>query len=176
MTDFDKAFAAVVGAEGVYSSDADDPGNWTGGGKGKGQLKGTKYGISAMSYPSLDIKALTLAQAKAIYKRDFWDAVAGDALPWPFNYVLFDTVVNQGGGAKLWKGELQSALNLVPDGAIGPKSQAAARSAAASFDRRAEVIGLYTAARIRRYVEKSNPKFQRGLFKRAVVTAMRCAP
>src|SRR5688572_24264776 len=31
----------------------------------------TKYGISKKSYPSVDIKNLTLDQAIAIYKRDF---------------------------------------------------------------------------------------------------------
>jgi hypothetical protein len=42
---------------------------WTTGIIGKGICKGTKYFISAMTYPDLDIKNL-LDQAKAIYKRD----------------------------------------------------------------------------------------------------------
>jgi lysozyme family protein len=175
MTDFDRAFTLVVSAEGGFSSDADDPGNWTGGAKGRGKLQGTKYGISAMSYPTVDIAALTLAAAKAIYKRDYWDAVAGDALPWPFNYLLFDTVVNQGGGPDLWKRALQDALGVDADGNVGPKTASAARLAANTFERRAEIVGLYTAARLQRYVEKSAAKFRRGLFKRATVTAMRCA-
>lgn len=33
--------------------DANDPGNWTGGEIGKGECKGTNYGISAASYPDL---------------------------------------------------------------------------------------------------------------------------
>ncbi len=32
----------------------------------------TKYGVSKRSYPQLNIKTLTLKQAKAIYRRDFW--------------------------------------------------------------------------------------------------------
>jgi lysozyme family protein len=34
----------------------------------------TKFGISQASYPHLDIKNLTIDQAKEIYKRDFWEA------------------------------------------------------------------------------------------------------
>jgi lysozyme family protein len=33
----------------------------------------TNFGISKRSYPDVDIKNLTLDQAKTIYKRDFWD-------------------------------------------------------------------------------------------------------
>lgn len=74
---FDAAFALTVGEEGGFSQDPRDGGNWTGGAPGKGSLRGTKYGISAASYPTLHIDALTLADAKAIYRRDFWGAVAG---------------------------------------------------------------------------------------------------
>ena len=45
---------------------------------GKGIRKGTKFGISAMSYPSLNIKQLTIEQAKDIYYHDFWLKLGGD--------------------------------------------------------------------------------------------------
>ena len=45
---FDKAFDWVMKWEGIFSDDPNDPGNWTGGQPGKGILKGTKFGISAM--------------------------------------------------------------------------------------------------------------------------------
>jgi hypothetical protein len=35
--------------------DERDPGNWTGGAIGKGELRGTKWGISAQTYPQIDI-------------------------------------------------------------------------------------------------------------------------
>ena len=66
---FDQAFERLIGHEGNFTNDKDDRGNWTTGIIGKGQLKGTKYGISAMTYPQLDIKNLTLDQAKQIYKK-----------------------------------------------------------------------------------------------------------
>lgn len=66
MTDFDRAFANVIDAEKGLSMDPNDPGNWTGGAKGKGELNGTRYGISAMSYPKEDIARLTLGRASTL--------------------------------------------------------------------------------------------------------------
>ena len=62
----DKEFCAAVQViimhEGGWQHDPRDRGNWTGGEVGRGECKGTKYGISAASYPALDIEILvTLA-------------------------------------------------------------------------------------------------------------------
>ena len=92
--------------EGDYSDNPEDHGNWTGGRKGVGILKGTKYGISAGSYPELDIRNLTLAQADDIYFRDYWQASGADKLPWPYCLVAFDTAVLHGVGAsRKWQAE-----------------------------------------------------------------------
>lgn len=124
MSDFERAFAIVVGVESGFSDDPDDPGNWTGHAKGVGELKGTKYGISAASYPDIDIESLTLDGAHAIYKPDYWDKVQGDALPWPLSCVAFDCAVNQGEG--IARVTLQQALGVACDGIIGPNTLAAA--------------------------------------------------
>lgn len=123
LTNFDKAFAMVLGHEGSWSMDPNDRGNWTTGIIGKGVLKGTKYGISAMSYPELNIGALTPDQAKAIYKRDYWDQIDGDQLPFPIAIMLFDSAVNQGltYAVQTW----QRCLQIKPDGVFGPKTLAA---------------------------------------------------
>jgi lysozyme family protein len=63
---------------------------------GKGQCKGTKYGISAMTYPDLDIRNLTLDQAKAIYKRDWWDRINADDLHPAIVFQVWDFAVNAG--------------------------------------------------------------------------------
>lgn len=120
---FGRAFAATVGHEGVLSMDPQDRGNWTGGRVGVGVLKGTKFGISAASYPELDIAALTLDQARAIYERDFWQALRCGEMPWPVALVVFDLAVNSGGpfAARL----LQRALRVAADGSIGPVTIAA---------------------------------------------------
>jgi lysozyme family protein len=112
---FDKAFDAVLKFEGGVSDHPSDPGGLT------------KYGISQRSYPDLDIANLTLDEAKAIYKRDYWDKVKGDILPAGISTLVFDSAVNQGPlRATLF---LQKALGVDPDGIIGPRTIAAASRA-----------------------------------------------
>ena len=125
---FVQAFAATVGVEGAYTNSPDDPGNWTGGAVGAGELKGTNFGISAAAYPSLDIANLTLAQAQAIYQQDYWGACSCDNMPAPIAFFVFDTAVNQGQTAA--KKMLQGALGVTVDGIIGPNTLAALAAAA----------------------------------------------
>jgi len=123
MDSFTRAFAVVVGEEGGFSAERDDPGNWTGGAVGAGVLRGTKFGISAASYPALDIASLTPDAARAIYRRDYWARIAGDALPPPLALLAFDAAVNNGPAqAARW---LQAAAGVAEDGAIGPATLAA---------------------------------------------------
>ena len=77
---FDKAFDRLIGHEAGFTTDPKDRGNWTTGVIGKGELRGTKYGISAMTYPYLDIKNITLEYAKTLYKRDWWDALNAESM------------------------------------------------------------------------------------------------
>lgn len=123
---FGAAFAAVVGIEGSLSTAPSDPGNWTGGVIGRGTLHGTKYGISAASYPTLDIASLTLDAAKALYRENYWNPISGDELPGPIAFTVFDCAVNQ--GLPTAKIILQQALDVTADGYIGPETvEAAAR-------------------------------------------------
>lgn len=123
MNAFDYCFAAVVGVEGGFSIVESDPGNWTGGAVGAGRLRGTKFGISAAAYPTLDIEALTQVQAKLIYRLDYWNRIAGDMLPDSLALICFDAAVNQGPGrAARW---LQGAVGVAQDGVIGPVTEAA---------------------------------------------------
>ncbi len=128
MDIFTAAFAVVVGEEGGFGADPADPGNWTGGAVGAGTLGGTKYGISAAAFPSLDIAGLTLADAQAIYRRDYWNRIQGDALPPPLALLTFDAAVNNGVGmAARW---LQEAAGVTADGDIGPVTLAAVTNSA----------------------------------------------
>ena len=125
---FEQCFAVVVGEEGGYGNDYTDPGNWTGGACGVGTLRGTKYGISAKAFPSLDIANLTLADARAIYRRDYWQRIRGDDLPPPVALVVFDAAVNSGvEQAGRW---LEAASGApVDQGVIGPETLAAVQAA-----------------------------------------------
>lgn len=125
MTVFDSAFAAVVGEEGGLTTNPLDPGNWTGGKQNAGTCKGTKYGVSAAAYPTLDIANLTLADAKAIYKKYYWDKISGDDLPPPVALIVFDAAINSGWNrAAKW---LQAACGVGADGIIGPVTISAAK-------------------------------------------------
>lgn len=123
MNTFDECFTALIGNEGGLSMVASDPGNWTGGHVNSGVLKGTKYGIAARSYPALDIKNLTLDDAREIYLRDFWTPAGCAAAPPEVAFDLFDTAVNSSvhTAARM----LQRAAGVQDDGIIGPASQAA---------------------------------------------------
>lgn len=111
MTWFDQCFDKLLGSEGGYSNDPKDPGGET------------NWGISKRAYPNLDIKNLTQADAKIIYKRDYWDRAQCDVLPPYVAYVLFDAAVNSGIGQAIRF--LQRALNLADDGVVGPLTLAA---------------------------------------------------
>lgn len=142
MSSFDDAFAALVGNEGGFTADPKDRGNWTSGQPGVGPLNGTKYGISAMSYPTLDIKNLTLDAAKQIYKRDFWNPFGGDLLAPALAFQVFDGAVNSGVNQSIkW---LQQAVGAQPDGVMGPATKAALDSRPA-----ASVIASYNGYRLK---------------------------
>ncbi|EKN01110.1 MULTISPECIES: glycoside hydrolase family 108 protein [unclassified Acidocella] len=124
MTDnFSTCFAFTVGVEGGYTADPSDDGNWTGGAVGAGILRGTKYGISAASYPNLDIKNLTAADAERIYRADYWPGIHGDDLPLPLARVAFDAAVNS--GVRRSTIYLQQAAAIYVDGVFGTKTMAA---------------------------------------------------
>lgn len=120
---FDEAFKRLIGHEGGYSTDRRDPGNWTGGRVGVGTLKGTKFGLAANTYPNLDIKNLTLAQAKAIYKKDWWDKLGADGMHSAIVFQLWDFAINAGKSRAIK--ELQQAVGVPADGIIGPQTLAA---------------------------------------------------
>ena len=111
---FNDAFTLLIDNEGKLSIDPKDPGNWTGGKVGKGVMKGSKYGVSAASYPDLDIKNITLQDAKDIYLKDYWI----DGAPDEIAFDLFDTSVNSGKtkAVKL----LQQTVGTEIDGKLGP--------------------------------------------------------
>jgi lysozyme family protein len=118
MSAFDQAFDLLLGHEGAFSDNPADPGNWTGGRCGVGECRGTNWGISAAAYPSLDIRSLARNDARAIYRRDYWDRIQGDILPPPLALLVFDAAVNLGTSRAVQL--LQAALGVEQDGRLGP--------------------------------------------------------
>jgi lysozyme family protein len=121
--------------EGGLSTDADDPGNWTGGQRGVGQLVGSNHGVTpaalakhrgvaAGSITQSAMATLTLDEAIDIAIESYFKAPGFDRLPW--NRVTA-SIVDMGWGAgpaqavKL----LQRLVGVPDDGKIGPKTIAA---------------------------------------------------
>ncbi|CAB4134678.1 zliS Lysozyme family protein [uncultured Caudovirales phage] len=162
VSDFDRAFVLVVGVEGGLSLDPKDPGNWTGGATDKGSMRGTKWGISAKAYPDLDILNLSIEQAKAIYRRDYWDKCSCDQLPTPLDVCVFDCAVNQGVGTAIRL--LQDAVGTTVDGVIGPNTLARAAQA------RRETCAMFMVDRMFKYMTTPNfDRYGRGWFKRVLM-------
>lgn len=123
---FEQAFGRLIGHEGGFQNNPKDRGNWTGGKIGVGVNKGTKFGISAMTYPGEDIVNLTVERAKLIYKRDFWGPAGCDAVPEGLKFDLFDTAVHSGYPRAVKF--LQKATNEEADGDLGPRTLQAIQS------------------------------------------------
>ena len=160
MIGFDEVFARLIGHEGGFSDDPKDPGNWTGGRPGAGKLLGTKYGIAANTYPDLDIKALTLDQAKAIYRRDWWDKIHADQLPGAVAFQLWDFAVNAGITRAVIS--LQRAVGVADDGKLGPRTLAAVNAMPVP-----DVIARFNAERLEFYASLSTwPTYGKGWVRR----------
>jgi len=122
-SNFSHALDRVLFREGGYVNDPLDLGGET------------KFGISKKAYPWLDIANLSLEDARAIYKRDYWDKLRLDELQHAeIAEKIFDVAVNMGPRAAIVI--LQQALNLLVgatgrsplqvDGLMGPATLNAA--------------------------------------------------
>lgn len=145
---FDQAFERLIGHEGKFTNDRQDRGNWTTGVIGKGELKGTKYGISAMTYPDLDIKSLSLQQAKKIYKRDWWDKINADQIDSALVFQVWDFAINAGMGTA--KRKLQKAVGVAEDGMIGKQTIQAINNTELN-----DVLMKFNAERLKYYTSLS---------------------
>lgn len=107
ITNFDYSMRNLLVDEGGYVNDPNDAGGET------------KYGISKRAYPNEDIKNLTEARAKEIYRKDYWNKFGGDAIISPEKAsAIFSTCVNFGvyGGIKI----VQKAIDdITCDGIVG---------------------------------------------------------
>lgn len=134
---FDEAFDRVLGHEGGYVNNPNDPGGET------------NWGISKRSYPHLDIKNLTRDQAREIYFRDFWERIYADKLPDGVAFQAFDFAVHS--GIETAVRYLQRAMGVADDGYWGPVTAAAAQRMSES-----DIIMLFVAERADYLTRRSN--------------------
>lgn len=135
--DFDAAFDRLLGNEGGYSNDPQDPGGET------------NWGISKRSYPDLDIKNLTREGAKAIYLRDFWTGGQMNQYDGAIAFQVFDAAVNHGirRAIKL----MQLAAGVAEDGNVGPVTIAAIQAM-----RVPDMLALFVGARLEYFTTCKN--------------------
>ena len=155
MADFKKAIGKILKFEGEYVNDKNDSGGET------------KFGISKKAYPNLDIKNLTINQAKEIYKKDYWNKIKGGNIKsQKIAGLLFDTAVNM--GIRPTIKITQKCLNVKVDGILGKITLKALNE----IDEE-KFIYCFKYQRIKRYVEivkrnKKNRKFFFGWIKRVI--------
>lgn len=110
----DEILDNVIRREGGYVAHPKDPGGET------------KYGISKRSYPGLDIKNLTIPQAKDIYCRDFILPHRLQEIHHPLVMEqILDWIINSGPGvvkAPERVKALQRLIGIDADGIVGTKT------------------------------------------------------
>ena len=133
MKDVAAIVKVIVGREGGYVNDPDDPGG------------ATNFGVTIHTMRRLgldldrdgdidnaDVRGLTRAQAEEIFVRHYFHLPRIAMLPDPLQASVFDMYVNAGGNAvKILQRLLRDMGQAVDvDGVIGPQTVAAARAAA----------------------------------------------
>lgn len=120
---------SVFKAEGGYSTDRGDSGNYY-----QGEFIGTNHGISAPILaeslgraPTVaEMKALTKEKAKQIAGQHYYDRFSIDTLPNKVQEIVFHAVyMGESRGVRA----MQNLMDLTPDGIMGPNTRAAMKSA-----------------------------------------------
>jgi len=149
---FEQAVALVLKHEGGYSNDPRDPGGET------------RFGISKRAYPDVDILRLTEDEAKAIYRRDYWDKLRPDELPQELAICVFDAAVNMGRDKAIRL--LQRACGVAQDGVMGGNTIAAA-------NRLVDPVVRFSAERVIAYTGiRGFDTFGKGWLRRTVSVAL----
>ena len=154
MKSFNEIIEKVLEHEGGYVNDPKDLGGET------------KYGITKRFYPDVDIKNLTVEQAKEIYKKDYWDRNRVESLPQNLWHIYFDMCVNMGKRTAvkvLQRAANNKGKNIDVDGGLGPATIGALKGV--ELDR-------VRAFRVKYYVDlitarPEQEKFFLGWFRRA---------
>ena len=124
----------IVAREGGYVNDPDDPGGATKFGVTIGTMRRLGRDLTADGVVGVaDVKALTAAQATAIFVTNYFHAPGIDRLPEPVQATVFDMYVNSGSNAVKVLQRLLTRLGhpCADDGGIGPQTVFAAKAAEA---------------------------------------------
>lgn len=133
---YQSSLLAMFGHEGGWSNHKDDPGG------------ATNFGVTQRVFnvwrmlngkPVESVRRITILEAGQIYKKQYWDVVKADFLPYGLDYALFDYAVNSG-PVKAVK-ELQKALGIRSDGVIGAETELHIRNLSGQTEKIKSMIG-----------------------------------
>ena len=151
---FPEAVFRTLQHEGGYVNDPDDPGGET------------NFGISKRAYPDVNIRNLTVKQAREIYRRDYWEAPGLDGIKdCELACKVFDLGVNCGTQTAVRL--LQMAANrlgqrLVVDGCIGIKTLTAVNS----YPHRRALLAALKYMAAQHYLNLGKPQYLAGWLNR----------
>ncbi len=118
-SNFDACLTLVLGAEGGFANDARDKGGATNFGITIGTLTDWRRGRSSDATVTIDdVRALTLDEAKEIYRSRYWNVLRCEDLPPGVDLLVFDFGVNAGTARSARV--LQQVLGVEQDGSVGP--------------------------------------------------------
>jgi lysozyme family protein len=149
---FDACMPFIFKAEGGYADNPADPGGPTNFGITLATLR------AYQSDPNLtadDIKKLTPAVAKEIYRTAYWNRMQCGSLPAGLDLEVFDFGVNSGPAESVKT--LQRLVGVTQDGSVGPITLAAV----AQFNV-GDLIGRFAQARLAFYQGLNMPEFEQG--------------
>ena len=141
MANFDIAIEIILHHEGGYVNDPDDPGGET------------NMGITKRDFPHLDIKNLTVHQAKAVYRDKYWNAVRGDRISnQEVANQMFDFAVNA--GVNRATKVAQKIMKISADGIFGDQTLGNINSTDFVSNYKLERITFYTKLAKRKTLRK----------------------
>lgn len=119
---FARALALVLKSEGGWSDNPADPGGAT----MKGVTLANFRRFVKPDATKAELREITDEQLATVYRRFYWDAIAGAELPDGVDYAVFDFAVNSGPGRATKY--LQAAVGTAQDARIGPATLRAVRA------------------------------------------------
>ena len=124
---FDHALALTLREEGGFTSDPRDKGGPT----NLGITQHVWEDYIGHAVDDAAMRALTIDDVTPLYRENYWQKIAGDALPSGLDCALFDFAVNS--GPRCASTVLQSLLSVKKDGVIGPNTLGAVYAGNASL-------------------------------------------
>lgn len=118
MTDnFKECLDLVLKSEGGYVNNPADPGGMT----NLGVTKRVWEEYTGHEADEKEMRSLTPEKVAPLYEQKYWRPCYGEVLPRGLDFVVFSMGVNAGPGRSVKL--LQSAIECVPDGVIGPRTR-----------------------------------------------------